>query len=321
MTEELYPPIPARESGRLDVGDGNAVFWEESGNPAGKPVVVLHGGPGSGLSPVARRHFDPETYRIIQFDQRGCGRSTPPIGAPETDLSANTTWHLVADMELLRERLGVERWQLLGGSWGATLALAYAETHPERVTEIVLRGVFTARQRELDWIYQGGAANLYPDRWRDYLAPVPTAEHGDLLGAYRRLVCDPDPAVREQAAIAWSAWEGAIVSVRPQAAFHNIYASAAYAVPFANIALHYFEHGCWLDEGQLIRDAHRLAGIPGVIVQGRFDAVCPPTTAYDLHQAWPGSRLELLEGSGHAIDDPGVLRGLRRATDGFARSR
>jgi len=316
--EDLYPPIQARDAGLLDVGDGNAVFWEESGNPDGKPVVVLHGGPGSGLAPMSRRHFDPEAYRIVQFDQRGCGRSTPRIDAPESDLSVNTTWHLVADMERLREHLSIERWQLLGGSWGATLALAYAETHPGRVSEIVLRGVFTARRAELRWIYEGGAANLYPEEWQHYLEPVPEVERGDMLRAYRRLLRHNDPAVRERAAIAWSGWEGAIVSVVPQDAFRAGYTSAAYAVPFANIALHYFVHDCWLDEGQLIRDAGRLEGIPGVIVQGRFDAVCPPITAYDLHQAWPGSRLELLDGAGHAIDDPGMLRELRRATDEFA---
>ncbi|OZM75219.1 prolyl aminopeptidase [Amycolatopsis antarctica] len=317
--DELYPPIQATASGRLDVGDGNSVFWEESGNPGGKPVVVVHGGPGSGLAPMSRRHFDPARYRIVQFDQRGCGRSTPRIGTPESDLSVNTTWHLVADMERLREHLGIDRWQLLGGSWGATLALAYAQAHPGRVTEIVLRGVFTARRAELHWIYEGGAAHLYPEEWQDYLAPVPADERGDLLGAYQKLLRHNDPAVRERAAIAWSAWEGAIVSVVPQDAFRAGYASAAYAIPFAGIALHYFAHDCWLDEGQLIRDAGRLGGIPGVIVQGRFDAVCPPVTAYELHLAWPGSRLELLDGAGHAVDDPGVLHEIRTATDTFAR--
>ncbi|WP_199433840.1 prolyl aminopeptidase [Qaidamihabitans albus] len=315
---ELYPPIRPYAEDMLDVGDGNQVFWEVSGNPDGRPVVVLHGGPGSGSAPLTRRHFDPRRYRIVLFDQRGAGRSTPHVTEPGADLSVNTTWHLVADMERLREHLGIDRWQLFGGSWGATLALAYAQTHPERVTEIVLRGVFTVRRRELDWIYNGGAAHLFPEEWADYLAPLAGTEDGDLLAAYRRLLDDPDPAVRERAAIAWSAWEGAIVSMVPQRGYRTGYSAPSFAVPFARLALHYFVHGAWLDDGALIRDAGRLAGIPGVLVQGRYDAVCPPSTAYELHRAWPGSELVLLDGAGHAVTDPGVLAALRTATDRFA---
>ncbi|MFC3451776.1 prolyl aminopeptidase [Amycolatopsis speibonae] len=315
--DDLYPPIHVRAEGLLDVGDGHRIYCQEAGNPDGKPVVVLHGGPGSGISPMARRHFDPDAYRIILFDQRGTGRSTPHIGEPDVDLSANTLWHLVSDMERLRERLNLEEWQLFGGSWGATLALAYAETHPSRVTEIILRGVFTVRRSELDWIYGGGAANLFPREWEAFLSPIPEARRGDPMSAYRELVYHPDQVVRERAAIAWSTWEGAIVCLRPDPAFHNQYASPDFAVTFARLALHYFCHGAWLEEGQLIREAGKLSGIPGVIVQGRYDAVCPPATAYELHRAWPDSKLELVEAAGHAVTDPGMLAALRDATDSF----
>lgn len=316
--DDLYPALTPHEQGMLDVGDGNLVYWEVSGKPDGKPAVVLHGGPGSGSSPLSRRHFDPTVYRIVQFDQRGSGRSTPHVRDPFCELSSNTTWHLVADMERLREHLGIERWLLLGGSWGATLALAYAQRHPSRVSEIVLRGVFAARRRELDWLYNGGAAHLFPEEWERYAAPVPHAERDDMLAAYLRLVTDPDPVVRERAAVSWSAWEGAIVSVLPQQRYRSGYSAPGFAVPFARIALHYFTNRAWLAEGQLIREAGELAGIPGTLVQGRYDLVCPPVTAYELHRAWPGSRLVLLDGAGHAVTDPGVLGALRQATDAFA---
>jgi len=309
--DELYPPLPVRAEGFLDVGDGHRIRCQEAGNPDGKPVVVLHGGPGSGIAAMARRHFDPEAYRIVLFDQRGAGQSTPSAD----DLTANTLWHLVADMEALRERLGIKRWQLFGGSWGATLALAYAETHPSRVSEIILRGVFTVRQSELDWIYRGGAANLFPREWEEFLAPIPEDRRADPLAAYGDLLADTE--VRDRAAVAWSRWEGATVSLYPQESFVQQYGEPAFALTFARLAVHYFSHGAWLEDGQLIRDAGKLAGIPGVIVQGRYDAVCPPTTAYELHKAWPGSELKLVEGAGHAVTDPGVLAALRAATDSF----
>ena len=309
--EELYPPIPPRAEGFLDVGDGHRIRYQEAGNPAGKPVVVLHGGPGSGIAPMARRHFDPAAYRIVLFDQRGSGQSTP--GADE--LSANTLWHLVSDMEKLREKLEIERWQLFGGSWGATLALAYAERHPSRVTEIILRGVFTVRRTRLDLPRRRGQP--VPARVGGLPGADPGPRRDDPLAAYASLLEDSDEKVRHRAAVAWSTWEGATVSVQPQESFVRQYAEPAFALTFARLAIHYFRHGAWLEEGQLIRDAGKLAGIPGVLVQGRYDAVCPPTTAHELHRAWPGSELKLLEGAGHAVTDPGVLAALRAATDAF----
>lgn len=315
---DLYPPLEPHDAGTLPVGDGHRLAWEVSGNPAGKPVVVLHGGPGAGRSPLARRHFDPDAYRIVLYDQRGCGASTPHVTEQDSDLSANTTWHLVADLERLREHLRIERWQLFGGSWGATLALAYAQTHPHRVSELVLRGVFTAARAELDWLYRGGAGALFPAEWENFLSLVAEDERADPLAAYARLIDGPDPALAREAAVAWSAWEGAIVALRPSVAYRESYADPAHAVPFARIALHYFTHGAWLEEGQLLRDAGRLADIPGAIVQGRYDAVCPPATAYALHRAWGRCHLTILNGAGHAVEDPGVLAHLREATDRFA---
>ncbi|MFI5612303.1 prolyl aminopeptidase [Amycolatopsis sp. NPDC051903] len=315
--DDLYPPLEPRAEGVLDVGDGHRIYCQEAGNPRGKPVVVLHGGPGSGIAPMARRHFDPSAYRIILFDQRGAGRSTPSAADPGADLAANTLWHLVSDLELLRGALNVERWQVFGGSWGATLALAYAETFPDRVTELVLRGIFTARRSELDWIYRGGAAHLFPAEWDDFLAPLPEEHRNDPLTGYGELLASEDRAVRDRAAIAWSTWEGATVALVPQESFVNRYADPSFALTFARLAVHYFSHGSWLDDGQLIRDAGKLAGIPGVLVQGRYDAVCPPITAYELHRAWPGSVLRITEGAGHAVNDPGTLAALRKATDDF----
>jgi proline iminopeptidase len=311
----LYPAIEAHDRGLLDVGDGHRIYWEVSGNPSGKPAVFLHGGPGSGTHPLQRRMFDPAAYRIVLFDQRGCGQSTPHVRTG-AGLADNTTWHLVADLERLREHLGIEAWQLFGGSWGATLAVAYAETHPERVTEIILRGVFLLRQLELDWMYGGGAGMLFPDAWARFVAAVPDSD-GDLLTAYHRLINSPDPAARARAALAWSNWEGATVSLLPNPQLAAQYADPSFAVPFARIALHYFVNAGWLDPDQLLRDAGKLAGIPGKIVQGRYDTVTPPRTAWDLHQAWPDSELLLLPQAGHAVTDLGMLDALIKATDDF----
>lgn len=313
----LYPPIDCHEHGTLDVGDGHQVYWEVSGNPDGKPVVFLHGGPGSGTHPTQRRLFDPRAYRIVLFDQRGCGRSTPHVAEDGADLTHNTTWHLVDDMERLREHLDIDRWQVFGGSWGATLAVAYAERHPERVTEIILRGVFLLRSVELDWMYRGGAGMLFPEAWAEFVGTLPVEDRDDPLAAYHRLVNDADPAVRAHAATAWSSWEGAAVSLVPSPGHAAQYADPRFAVPFAKIALHYFVHDGWLDPDQLIRDAGKLAGIPGRIVQGRYDAVTPPATAWELHRAWPYSELILLPEAGHSVTDRGVLEQLLKATDEF----
>ncbi|MEU7475850.1 prolyl aminopeptidase [Lentzea sp. NPDC042327] len=311
----MYPEIEPHASGLLNTGDGNQVYWEECGNPSGKPVVFLHGGPGGGCSPAHRRLFDPEVYRIVLFDQRGCGRSLPHASV-SGDLSLNTTWHLVADVELLRESLRVERWQVFGGSWGSTLALAYAQKHPDRVTELVLRGIFTLRQSEVDWYYRGGAANVFPDLWEKFMAPL-EGMSGDPVQLYAELLADPDPAVHGPAAVAWSTWEGATVTLLPRPELVAQFAEPAYALAFARIENHYFVHDGWFEEGQLIRDADRLAGIPGVIVQGRYDMATPAVSAWDLHKAWPGSELVLVPDAGHAYDEPGVLAALLAATDRF----
>ncbi|MEJ3403952.1 prolyl aminopeptidase [Rathayibacter sp. YIM 133350] len=315
---DFYPDIEPYDTGMLDVGDGQSLYWETSGNPEGKPVVFLHGGPGGGTTPTHRRLFNPEKYSIVLFDQRGCGRSTPHVSAPDADLSANTSHHLVADIERLREHLGIATWQVLGGSWGSALGLAYAETHPERVSELILRGIFTLRRVELDWFYEGGASALFPDLWQDFLAPVPVDERGHLMAAYARLLADPDPAVHRPAAIAWSRWESSTITLLPQPATIARFTEPDYAVAFARIENHYFVHGGWWDDGQLIRDAPKLAAIPGVIVQGRYDICTPAMTAWDLHEAWPQAEFLMIPDAGHAFDEPGILDALITATDRFA---
>ncbi|MFD2237115.1 prolyl aminopeptidase [Aureimonas populi] len=310
----LYPSIEPFASGRLPVGDGHELYWELCGNPEGKPAVFLHGGPGSGCGPVHRRLFDPARYKVLLFDQRGCGRSTPLA-----TLEANTTWHLVADIERLRTHFGVERWMVFGGSWGATLGLAYAQSHPERVSEMVLRGVFSGRKAELDWFYRAGASRLFPDEWELFLAPLEEGERADPIAAYRRLLTHEDPAERGRAARAWTRWEARTVSMRtlPVLPVDGTAASAA-TLAFARIENHYFVHDLWLEEGQLLRQAHRLSGIPGVIVQGRYDVVTPPITAWELHKAWAGSQLTIVEDAGHAFSEPGTLKALVAATDRLA---
>jgi proline iminopeptidase len=309
----LYPPVEPYESGHFDVGDGHRVYWELCGDPQGKPAVFLHGGPGGGCNRDHRRVFDPARYRILLFDQRGCGRSTP-----HASLDANTTWHLVADIERLREMLGVERWLVFGGSWGATLALAYAETHPERVSELVLRGVFTARRSELRWLYQEGASALFPDKWERFLALIPEAERGDIIAAYHRRLTSPDRAAQVAAARAWSGWEAGVMTLLPNASALAQHAGESFALAFARIEAHYFVHGGFLDEGQLICDAGRLKAIPGTIIQGRYDVVTPATTAWDLHKAWPEATLHMVDDAGHASSEPGILHRLIEATDAYA---
>jgi len=309
----LYPAIEPYATGFLQVSELHKVYYEECGNPQGKPVVFLHGGPGAGCSPKARQFFDPQRYRIVLFDQRGCGRSKP-----HAELTDNSTWHLVADIEQLREHLGIERWQVFGGSWGSTLALAYAQTHPTRVSELVLRGIFMLRRWELEWFYQKGCDAMFPDAWDDYLKAIPQAEHGDLISAYHRRLTSPDEATRLAAARAWSVWEGATSFLFQDPAHIASSSEDLFALAFARIECHYFVNAGFFDvDGQLLRDVHRLHGIPAVIVQGRYDVVCPPRSAWDLHRAWPQADLRIVPDAGHSAFEPGITHELIVATDSF----
>ena len=311
----FYPEIEPYASGHLDVGDGHHVYWERVGTPGAKPAVFLHGGPGGGLSPSQRRVFDPARYDVLLFDQRGCGKSTP-----FAELEHNTTWDLVRDIEKLREMVGVDRWLVFGGSWGSTLALAYAQTHTERVTELVLRGIFTLRREELHWYYQHGASLLFPDKWERFLAPIPQLERDDLMAAYRTRLTSADRETRLVAAKAWAQWEGETITLLPEPEVSNVFYGDDYAMAFARIENHYFVHGGWMEEGQLIRDAGKLRDIPAIIVQGRYDIACPAVTAWDLHRAWPQAEFAMVDGAGHALSQPGILHHLIIATDRFAGS-
>jgi proline iminopeptidase len=309
----LYPPIEPYRAARLRVSDVHELYFEESGNPRGKPVVFLHGGPGFGTEPGHRRFFDPAAYRIVVFDQRGCGKSTP-----HASLVDNTTWHLVSDLEMLRVHLGIERWQVFGGSWGSTLALAYAQTYPERVSELVLRGIFLVRKSEIDWFYQRGASALYPDAWEKYLEPIPEEERGDLLHAFHRRLTHDDPAVRIHAARAWSIWEGSTSALHPNRALIEKTAGDAFAIAFARIECHYFVNAAWIDEERdLLRNVTRIRSVPAVIVQGRYDVVCPLETAWALHRAWPEADLRVVADAGHSAAEPGNTHELVEATDRF----
>lgn len=309
----LYPAIEPYASGHLDVGEGHSVYWERVGTPGAKPAVFLHGGPGAGISPRHRLLFDPARYDVMLFDQRGCGRSTP-----NASLEANTTWHLVSDIERLREIAGAERWLVFGGSWGSTLALAYAETHPDRVSELVLRGIYTLTKAELDWYYQFGVSQMFPDKWERFVAPIPEAERGDMMAAYRKRLTGDDRQAQIECALAWSMWEGQTITLLPEPETSDTFAEPDFALAFARIENHYFVHAGWLEEGQLLRDAGRLAGIPGVIIHGRYDMPCPARFAWALHKAWPRAEFHLIEGAGHAFSEPGILDRLIRATDRFA---
>jgi len=306
----LYPAIEPYQRFHLPVGDGHALNVELCGTPGASPVVVLHGGPGAGISPFMRRFFDPARYMIVLFDQRGTGRSTPRGG-----LEANTTWHLVDDIERIREHLRVDRWQVFGGSWGSTLALLYAQAHPKRVVSLVLRGLFTMTRAELGWFYGGGAGRFFPEEWADFIAPIPTAEQGDLIGAYYRRFDKGDEAEQTRLARPWVRWEAATAALRPNRAG---FIDAAYARAFARIESHYFAHHGWLEEdGQILRDMPRIATIPGV-VQGRYDMICPPATAIRLARVWPAGVLKLVDDAGHALSEPGIAAELIRATDRLA---
>jgi proline iminopeptidase len=310
----LYPKIEPYKSGHLDVGDGLSLYWELCGYPQGKPAVFLHGGPGGGSSPDHRRQFDPERYNVLVFDQRGCGKSTP-----YASLEANTTAHLVADIERLREMAGIDKWLVFGGSWGSTLSIAYAQAHPQRVAELVLRGIFLFDQYEVDWLYkEGGASAVYPDKWDDFISLIPEGERGDLVHAYRRRLTSEDPDEQLRAAQAWSAWEGSTVTLLPSKATIEHFTSPEIAIAIARIENHYMANGGWLTEGELLRGADKLRGIPGIIVQGRHDTCTPPKAAWALKKAWPEVDLQIVADGGHLYNEPGILDGLIRATDKFA---
>ncbi len=312
----LYPAIRPYHKGRLRVSQLHELYYEESGSREGKPVVFLHGGPGGGTDAAMRRFFDPRRYRIVLFDQRGCGASSP-----HAELRENTTWDLVGDIETLRSHLGVERWMVFGGSWGSTLSLAYAQRHPERVTELVLRGIFLLRRSELEWFYQNpeGAASIYPDLWEKYIEPIPGAERGDMMLAYYRRLTSPDAAVRAGAARAWATWEGATSFLRANPRYVAKFDNPDYAAAFARIEAHYFVNRGFLDaDDQLLRDVDRIRHIPGVIVQGRYDLVCPMRSAWHLHRAWPEAQLRVVSDAGHSAFEAGITRALVAATDRFA---
>lgn len=310
----LFPPIEPYNHGWLSVGDGHEIYYEESGNPSGKPCLFVHGGPGGGASPAARQFFDPDKYRIVLFDQRGCGRSKP-----HASIEANTTWHLIDDIELIRETLGIDRWLVFGGSWGSTLSLAYAQSHPERVTELVLRGIFLLRAQELQWFYQHGASELYPDAWQHYLAPIPDAERHDLISAFHSRLTSEDPEVRLSAARAWSVWEASTSFLIQNEDFMAQLDEPEAALAMARIECHYFVNGGFFESpNQILEAVDRIRHIRCVIVQGRYDVVCPPTTAWDLHEAWPEADFKLIANAGHSAFDPANAAALIEATNRFA---
>ena len=305
--DRLHPSGEPYDHRMLDVGDGHRLYVEQYGNPEGRPVIVLHGGPGGGCSPFMRRFFDPSHYRVVLFDQRGCGRSRP-----SASVRANTTQHLIADMEMIRETLGLADWLLFGGSWGATLALAYAQAHPDRVTGLVLRGVFLGRRTELDWFYGGGAGRFFPDLWRRFQDPIPEAERGNMIAAYHRRLFSDDQGRQGRYALPWLMWENALAGLQAAPVSH---APADYARAFARLENHYFMNGCFLSENQLLEDRHLIEHLPAVIVQGRYDMVCPPLGAHDLAQGWANCDLRIVPASGHALSEPGISAELLRVMD------
>ncbi len=310
---ELYPPIEPYQEGTLPVSDLHTLYYEQSGNPDGKPVVVLHGGPGGGCIPEYRQYFNPEKWRIIMFDQRGCGRSLP-----YAELRENTTWHLVADIEKLRIHLGVESWVVFGGSWGSTLSLAYSQTHPERCNGLILRGIFMLRSEELRWFYQEGASYIFPDAWEEYVRPIPPEEQHDFLTAYYQRLTSDDPQVRLEAAKAWSVWEGSTSKLYPDSDLMERFGDEQFAIAFARIECHYFiNKGFFEREDQLLVNVDKIRQIPAVIVQGRYDIVCPMKTAWELHRAWPEAEFIVVPDAGHSMSEPGIKSALIAATDQF----
>lgn len=315
----LYPEIEPFSHGGLDVGDGHRVYWEVCGDAGGKPAVYVHGGPGSGSSSWSRQLFDPSRYRVVLFDQRNCGRSTPHAGETDVDLTHNTTPGLIGDIERLREHLGIERWLVFGGSWGSVLSLAYAEAHPERVSELVLWGIATGRHDEWDWLFRGGVARFFPQQWIRLVGSVPAGrEKSDVVETYTELLFDADPEIRRRAAFEWCLWESATPGWPPTTGLAERYHDPAFALAFARLVTHYARHYGWIEDGALLRDVGRLAGIPGALVQGRFDFQSPLTGAWTLHRAWPESELVVVDDAGHSADAPGIEHALVAATDRFA---
>lgn len=313
---ELYPLIEPFAHGMLDVGDGHKLYWERVGTKGAEPAVFLHGGPGSGISENHRRLFDPNKYDVLLFDQRGCGRSTP-----RASITANTTWHLVEDMEKLRQMAGMDQWLVFGGSWGSTLALTYTETHPDHVSGLVLRGIFTGSRDEMNWLNQYGASEISPDYWENYIKPVPVAERNDLIGACHRLLNHEQNDIAINAARAWSDWEAKNVSIIPPKSSPRTPQSDQAALDIARLENHYFVNDCWLEEGQLFRNLDKIRHLPCVIVHGRHDLICRLSYAWKLHKSWPGSKLHIVEGAGHSYSEPGILDCLIKATDQFADSK
>jgi proline iminopeptidase len=314
LMRSLYPPLEPRHAGHLKVSDLHDIYYEECGNPKGLPALFVHGGPGGGTVPQYRQYFDPEAYRIVLFDQRGCGKSRP-----HASLEENTTWHLVDDMEKLRGSLDIERWLIFGGSWGSTLALAYAQAHPERVAALVLRGIFLLRRSEIRWFYQEGAHHIFPDAWEEYVRPIPPEERGDMVSAYYRRLTSGDPAVRAEAAKAWSVWEAATSKLFPDSDLIRKFGGDTFADAFARIECHYFTNDGFLRPDQLLDEVGRIRRIPAVIVQGRYDIVCPMISAWELHRRWPEAEFHLVPDAGHAASEPGIIDRLIEATDRFRR--
>ena len=311
---DLYPPIEPYNQGKLQVSDLHTIHYEESGNPQGKPVIFLHGGPGGGIAPMYRQYFNPQQYRIVIFDQRGCGQSTP-----YAELRNNTTWDLVSDIEKLREHLKIDRWVVFGGSWGSTLALAYSQTHPNRCKGLILRGIFMLRPLEIRWFYQEGASYIYPDAWQEYLKPIPPEERGDLLSAFYKRLTSENRKIRLEAARAWSIWEASTSKLIPSPASIERFGMAEFAEAFARIECHYFVNkGFFSSENQLLDNINRIRHLPGVIVHGRYDVVCPMITAWELHQAWQEAEFIVIPDAGHSVSEPGIQDALIKASDRFA---
>ena len=313
LDQILYPAIEPYASGMVDVGNGHTVYYERVGTPGAKPAVFLHGGPGGGSEPIYRRFFNPEQYDVLLFDQRGCGKSTP-----FAELEHNTTQHLIADIELLREKCGIEQWQVFGGSWGSTLALAYAQAYPQRVTELVLRGIFMCRRFELEWFYQEGASHIFPDIFEEYRNFIPETERGDLMAAYYKRLTGSDKQLQLNAARMWTYWEKATSRLLLDEKLSSKSEKPEFALPFARIECHYFNNGAFMEEGQLLRDAHKIIHIPTVIIQGRYDVVCPPISAWQLHNALPQSELVMVPDAGHSCLEPGIAQALVAATNAYA---